>query len=369
MWFSNKHIKKHNPIKLHDLRGYVLPHAGTGYTGEIISHSLRFRPFRKIRRIYIIYYPSNDKPDVKGMHHEYYVPWKSLELFYDVEFIGININEEYRVPTVRKDELIVVSADFSHFLPLQEAINLENKAAHSIMFKELGDTDYNSVIDDKKSFHFLNLCMPNIVLQWVGRSRSSGEKGVGYLSFLIRDIPKPNGNKPNGNKPNGNKPNGMFVTAYDNDMNSRECLGEWFTNTSPWSKLRENSFVKDVLRKGSQTSRLTGGLNKDIPISHYTITYLYNDKSLEFIRGWHGLRNKAFYLSDVFLENTYEGGRWIKQSDKSWVHSLPGFNLRETFSKLQSKSGQVRVVRDKRTMKKNDIYHLYTERVVHKSVS
>jgi len=363
MWFHPKHIKKHNPIKLHDLRGYVLPHAGTGYTGEIISHSLRFRPTRKIRRIYIIYYPSQGKPDVKGMHHEYYVPWKSLELVYDVEFIGININEEYRVPIVRKDELIVVSADFSHFIPLQEAIKLENKAAHSIMFKELGDTEYNSVIDDKKSFHFLNLCMPHVVLQWVGRSRSSGEKAVGYLSFLIRDIPKPNGGKPNGGKPNG-----MFVTAYDKDMNSRECLGEWFTNTSPWSKLKENSFVKEVLRKGGQTSRLTGGLNKDIPISHYTITYLYNDNSLEFIRGWHGLRNKAFYLSDVFLENTYEGGRWIKESDKSWVQDIHGFNLRETFLKLQVKSGQV-MRRDKRTMKKNDRYHLYTERVIHVSVS
>jgi len=358
MWFSSNDIKIYDPIKLSDLRGYVLPHASTKYTGEIISHTLRFRPIHTIRRIYIIYYPATKEPDVEGMYHEYYVPWKSLELFYSCEFIGVNINEEYDIPKVKKDELIVVSADFSHFLPLQEALKLENKAAHSLMFRELGDTEYNSVIDDKKSFIQLYTWMPHVVLQWVGRTRSPGMKGVGYLSFLIRDIPKPH----------KNKPNGMFVTAYDKDMNSRECLGEWFTHTSPWAKRKENQFVNDVLRKGSQTSRLTAGANKEIPISHYTITYLYNDRSLEFIRGWHGLRKKAFYLSDVFLENTYEDGRWIKQSDKSWSQTYHDFNLRETFLQLQTKSG-LRPSGHQRTMKKNDRYHLYTERVIHKSVS
>ena len=42
MWFREKDIKKHKQIGLKDLRGYVLPHAGTEHTGNIISHTLRF---------------------------------------------------------------------------------------------------------------------------------------------------------------------------------------------------------------------------------------------------------------------------------------------------------------------------------------
>jgi len=354
MWFSSDDIKMYDPIKLSDLRGYVLPHAGTEYTGEIISHTLRFRPTRKIKSIYIIYYPATKEPDVEDMYHEYYVPLMSLQtVFGKIKYIGINVQQDYQIPKVRRDDLVVVSADFSHFLPLQEAIHLENKAAHSLMFRNLSDTKYNAIIDDRRSFSLYQMISKKTNLQWLGRSRSSGTKGVGYLSFLIRDIPKPH----------LQKPNGIFVTVYDTDMNSRECLGEWFTKARPWNKGKENQFVKEVLQKASQTSRLTGGMNLTIPISNYTITYLYKAKTNDFIRGWHGIRDKAFCLSGVFLENTYEDGRWIKESDKSWVTRGQSFNLNETFQKLQNKSGS------QKTISKHNRYHLYTERVIHKSVS
>ena len=354
MWFSPNDIQIHNPIKVSDLRGYVLPHAGTEYTGEIISHTLRFRPTHKIKRIFIIYYPATKEPDVEDMYHEYYVPLLSLQtVFGQIKYVGINVQHDYHMPKVRKDDLVVVSADFSHFLPLQEAIHLENKAAHSLMFRNLSDTNYNAIIDDRRSFSLYQMISKNTTLQWVGRSRSSGMKGVGYLSFLIRDIPKPH----------LQKPNGMFVTVYDKEMNSRECLGEWFTKNRPWNKRKENQFVKEVLQKASQTSRLTGGMDLGIPVTNYTITYLYMDRRNGFIRGWHGLRETAFYLSHIFLENTYEDGRWIKKSDKSWETQGQSFNLKETFQKLQNKSGS------QKTISKHNRYHLYTERVIHKSVS
>ena len=86
-----------------------------------------------------------------------------------------------------EDSLIVVSADFSHFLPMGEAIKKENCAAHSIMHRHL-DLLCSNVIDHKRSFNKLySMVLENVILQWVGRTRSLGEKGVGYLSFLIRE--------------------------------------------------------------------------------------------------------------------------------------------------------------------------------------
>jgi len=356
-WFDTKDLVKHKVIKLSDLHGYVLPHAGTKYTGEIISHTLRFRSTKKIKTIYILYYPSQDKPNVKDMYHEYYVPMMSLRYFFNgIKCIGINLREvNYVIPTFNNSSLYVVSADFSHFLPMNKAIELENKAAHSLMFRKLEDTEYNRVVDDTISFNNLYSIIPkSYQLQWVGRSRSVGDKGVGYLSFLIRESPKPN----------IHKPDGMFVTVYDKDMNSRECLGEWFIHKK-WSSQFEQDFIQDVLYKARTTSRLTGGINTDIPITNYTITYLYKDKTLYFIRGFHGIKKDSFYLSDVFLENTYENGKWIQREDVSWLSNKNmNFDLLETFQKLSSKAGKY----NKKTLKKRNKYQLYTERVLHQSI-
>ena len=64
MWFNEKHLQKYTKIKINDLCGYVLPHAGTLHTGHIISHTLRFRPNRKISKIIILYYPSSIIPNI-----------------------------------------------------------------------------------------------------------------------------------------------------------------------------------------------------------------------------------------------------------------------------------------------------------------
>lgn len=357
MWFQNTDIKLYKTIKISDLKGYVLPHAGTKYTGGIISHSLRFKPTQKIRKIYIIYYPSTNAPNIKDMYHEYYVPFMCLKLFFNVEYVGINLKLDEPVLRVKKDELVVVSADFSHFLPFQEAIHLENKAAHSLMFRDLSETDYNSIIDDSISFQYLYKYIPlNFQLQWIGRTRSNGIKGVGYLSFLIRNKPKPS----------MNKPDGIFVTIYDSEMNSRECLGEWFTHNI-WNKRWENNFVKQVINQAESTSRLTSGQNKNIPIKGYTITYLYKTKSKKFIRGYHGIKKGAFYLSDVFLENTFGDGRWITNLDNQWNEETNEFNMNETFAKLQEKS--LTHNRQKKTLNKNPRYQLYYERVLYQLIS
>ena len=366
MWFNKTDLQHHSIITVNDLYGYVLPHAGTKYTGHIISHTLRFRPTKKIKQIIILYYPSSSTPTItinetnneltESYFHEYYVPWKSINhIFNDttIEYIGININtlinklngKENFINLKNKlnleHTLLVVSADFSHFLPFDEAIELENKAAHSLMFRNLKSSPSIDIVDDVKTFRLLYKLLPKKCnLQWVGRNRSSGERGVGYLSFLIREKPIL--------KPimsiiatKTNLPDGMFVTAYDTTMNTRECLGQWFNNNyknKSWNTFSEYNLVEKVIRLAKTTSRLTGGKNINIPVLYYTITYLYKDTQNEFIRGWHGILYNAFYLSDVFLENTFNNGTWITNEDTMWQKGTQ-FDLTETFQKLNSKAG------------------------------
>ena len=64
MFFNKKNLFKHKPIYLEDLHGYILPHAGTEYTGNIISHTLRFRPKKDFNKIFILYLPSHEKPNI-----------------------------------------------------------------------------------------------------------------------------------------------------------------------------------------------------------------------------------------------------------------------------------------------------------------
>ena len=61
-------------------------------------------------------------------------------------------------------------------------------------------------------------------------------------------------------------------------MNSRECLGEWFNHSKKYSKSIENNLKHKVIKLGQENSRLTGGRNKHLSITHYSITYLYKDK-------------------------------------------------------------------------------------------
>jgi hypothetical protein len=372
MWFDTRHLKYKNPILLEDLHGYVLPHAGTEFTGSIISHTLRFRPMKKIKKIIIIYYPTSKEPDVDDKYyHEYYVPWQSLLTILGPDYIyeGYDIGKD-KIPLLElKDSLFVVSADFSHFLPFQKAIDIENKAAHSLMFKELL---YQQVVDDLKTFKILFDTIPAFwQLQWIGRDRSNGLKAVGYLSFLIREIPKVLNNV-----------DGLFVTVYDKSMVARECQGKWFSSIKKWSLLEENKLINEVIALGETTSRLTGGLNRETPLTHYTLTYLYKDTVNPFIRGWHGIFQKAFYLPEVFLENTFTNGKWITSNDTTWPVGESKFVLTETLQHLRKKAGYLVGGKLKRSVKKyqkkrktikyihsimkgSSSYTLYSSRVAH----
>lgn len=353
MYFDKQYIQKHKTIKINDLYGYVLPHASVKYCGEIISHTLRFLPKRKIKNIILIYYPTGDI-DINGKYyHEFYVPYMSLKMFFpNVKFINFNLKEKDSLEFKKnlkkinnlsiKNTLYVVSADFSHRLTLQEAIEKENCSAKALSFRNLDENlECLKIVDDVISFEFLFQILPkNFYLDWIGRTRSDGERGIGYLTFLIKK-------KKNKYK----KPDAFFVTVYDVKMNARECQG----NLNEWNEKLESELIEKVKYLSETTSRLTGGVNKDIPTKFYTITYMYKEpRNRKFIRGYHTIKKDAVYLSEVFLENTYENGKWIKSTDIEWNHNNNNFKLNNTFNKLSLKSGKFN---NKKTKKRN--YTLY----------
>ena len=74
-WFSKNDLEKNKPnsfITIDKLYGYILPHAGTKYTGNIISNTLRFKPNNKIKNIYIFYYPSSKSPNINNTYYHDY---------------------------------------------------------------------------------------------------------------------------------------------------------------------------------------------------------------------------------------------------------------------------------------------------------
>ena len=354
-WFHQSHLKLNKKIIIDDLHGYVLPHASTKYTGHILSHTLRFQPKKHFNHINIIYYPAYDEENIidndgQKYYHEYYVIWKTLAYVIKnfwklpnankIKFKGFNVREnpDINIPHMhshKNTDLIIVSADFSHFKEMHEALALENCAAHSLMHRKY-DTDCNHVVDHIKSFELLYRTIPNtFMLQWVGRTRSDGVKGVGYLSFLIRNhiLARDKGNA-----------DGVFVTAYDDNMIARECLGEWFTkkDTSKNKKVSEHNLINKVINLAKTSSRLTGGRSIRVDGDYYyTITYLYKDhintKLHNFIRGWHGIMHNAFYLPDVMLENTFNNGTWITHHNHTWKRGNK-FNIKQTLRKLTHKA-------------------------------
>ena len=358
MWYRKKDLKYHQSIVSKNLHGFVLPHAGTEYTGAIISHTLRFKPQKQFTTVVIIYYPVSKKPNVfQKYYHEYYVPMKCLKhailhfwnIKRNIKFQGVNVATQTMPPTLdQASTLYIVSADFSHYLSLQSAIELENKAAHSLLFRQFSNPTFMNVVDHPASFKALYSSVPKSWnLQWIGRTRSPGEKGVGYLSFLLKSQPIIQQDK---------KPiHGIFVTAFDKHMNYRECQGSWFYE-KPWSKQKETNLITKVLKLATTTSRLTNGQYRDIPLSHYTITYLFLSKK-KFIRGHHGIKYNSFYLPDILLENTFTNGSWITPKDTEW--KFGNFRMNETLQKLNTKSGF------------NDTslhYQLYDTEVVHHKI-
>ncbi|MBD23881.1 MAG: hypothetical protein CMG46_02595 [Candidatus Marinimicrobia bacterium] len=334
MWFSKKDINISTIIPLNDIKGYVLPHASTKYTGDIISHTLRFKPKFRFNKVKIIYYPSSIKPNVRNTYHEYYVPYNCIRYVIEtywkikrgIDYSGYNVLNGIDSIQYEPNCLYIVSADFSHYLPLQKAISLENRAAHALLHQYINNASYLDTVDHIDSFRTLYNIInnQNIYLQWIGRTRSPGIEAVGYLSFILRQSEH-------------YEPDGLFVTAYDRNMNQRECLGIWF-DKNQWNQRLEDNKVKEVIKKAKTTSRLTNGKFINIPITHYTVTYLYEDLDNSFIRGWHGIRYNAFYLPNVILENTYNNGKWIDFNDIEWSIGS-NFNMNETLTQLTIKGG------------------------------
>jgi len=378
-WFNKNDIKIHHLLRdpfSNNIKGYVLPHAGTKYSGEILSHTLRFFPINYFTTIVIIYYPANSSENViisetEKYYHEYYVIMKTLDYvckkywnYGNKNFVGINLlkNVDGAHLTNLDNCLLIVSADYSHFLPMQEAIKLENCAAHALMHKYFpSHLKCIDVIDDVKSFKLMYDYLPtDYNLQWIGRTRSPNLHGVGYLSFLIKKPQKPE---------NFRLPHGMFVTAYDINMVQRECLGEWFTKSYSYNKTIEQNLISKVLSLAKTTSRLTGGNHTNISVSHYTITYLYRSSRKKFIRGYHGIKSDAFYLPDVMLENTYDNGLWIQNYDSFWKQGKV-FNIKYTLNNLKSKAKLYtkKTLKLKTFNKYNPYYTLYYSDVIHHKI-
>ena len=158
-WFNGDNIEKKEPIFINDLNGYSLPHAGTEFTGRIISDTLRFRPVKRFKNIVIIYLPATELPDINDKYyHEYYVPMMSLKLFYPKKkYIGFNVLKDHKKKLKgfnKSNSLFIISSDSSHWLEMEEALPLENCSAQSICFKELKNNECIKVIDDVRSFRF-----------------------------------------------------------------------------------------------------------------------------------------------------------------------------------------------------------------------
>lgn len=212
-WFSVKDISSHIPPRsTDDITGYVLPHAGTKYTGDIIRHTLQFQPsnLKEIRRVYIYYYPANRSPDVflretAGVsgdideqddriiissnrslkcHHELYVPFRTMLYYFrywrmtnidQIQFIPVNVRgRSVKVTATRRENITaarnqtskltrtsrtrtmtrnngsfyIISADFSHHKPFQYAIAAENKAAHAIVTGSLSPSASAVYLDE-----------------------------------------------------------------------------------------------------------------------------------------------------------------------------------------------------------------------------
>ena len=290
--FASSSTHYDSTVELDDICGYVLPHAGTKYTSDIIQHTFRFRPINieVVKRVYIYYYPANEKPDVilrrgdttanndddiirsslsytaSACHHELYVPFRTILHYFrqwnvnttGITFIPVNIRDvftgrngrgdrtrtfrqnksrilpqrsvKYRAAFARNSNFYIISADFSHHKPFQYAIPAENKAAHAIVTGSLNSRNGSSTSHDAS---YLNEIDDTRTFRAFMRQHPN-------LSFQWIGRTRSPGESAVGYltflirsvfQPSKSKSpiDGIFVTCYDSHMNARECLGEWFS--------------------------------------------------------------------------------------------------------------------------------------------
>lgn len=336
MWFETQHLQRHQPVVTEDMLGVALPHAGTAHCGHVLSHTLRFRPRVVPLKFVLLYLPAQRTPDADSeaptwlapqhRHHEVVVPllamlhlWpstvKASWTFYDVS---------RDIPRGMTGTFVVVSSDWSHFRQFSAVRHAEDAAASALTHGSFIRPD---IVDSLPAFRFGTL--PHTSWQWVGRSRSVGMRGVGYLSFLLRRDPV---------SLRGTV--GFFVTGYGPSFQARECLGEYEDVTLRGLR----TLVQKVRRlAATQSPRLSPHAKAiDARDVNMVVSLLYPSKLTQFIRGWHTVRAcGATYLSNVFLEHTHESGIWMDATYDTWVppyHQLQ-FDMKHTLKQLMLKAG------------------------------
>ena len=342
-WVNYSYLTRLPTIEIEGLAGYVLPHAGTKHSGELMSNILRFQnpawtsskvdPLN-VRIIYSRSISSEDplncnETSTQGIIHEFCVPKQSL--VYLLPNFNINVNTSFSDP-----DILVLSADFSHYEPFQIALKKESKAATAILFDKY-DHPVMDVVDTKEVFKeaynkWISKKNKEYVWNWVGRSRSKGTHAVGYLGFLLlpRTPPK--------------SVHGFFITAYDSNFNHLECLGKFY-DSKPVSSRPGTSVQDDVAELKTKVqllapkSRLHPDLKGSVA-SYMSCTYLTREpRHTVFIPGFHGIRTEAFYLSNVILEHYHASGTKILPTDTEYIRGLPSdFDLHEVSENLALKA-------------------------------
>ena len=348
-WFHSEDLlassstRDESTVEVDDVYGYVLPHAGTKYTSDIIQHTFRFRPINieVIKRVYIYYYPANEKPDVilprgdttgnndddiirsalsasaSACHHELYVPFRTILHYFrqwnvnttSITFIPVNIRRDfiarrgggcktrtfrqnktripqrsvkYRATVGTNRNFYIISADFSHHKPFQYAIPAENKAAHAIVTGSLNSRNGSSTSHDASYLNEIDNA--RTFRAFMRRHPNLSFQWIGRTRSpgesavgYLSFLIRPAFQPSKGETPI----DGIFVTCYDAGMNARECLGEWFSGgvrSAAWSREFEDEFIRNVKGKAQTESRLTGGKGTNIPITRCVVTYLFKDR-------------------------------------------------------------------------------------------
>ena len=348
-WFSPRDLPLHprRRTTVDGMRGISLPHAGTRHCGHVLAHALRFVPPAMPTRIVVVYQPVSPTPNVLKEHtrnahrgfplpaehayHEALVPvYAMCTLWPEVRgaswaFVNVNAREPpppHDEADTEEGAFVVVSCDWSHHLPMNEAMPLEDRAVVALQHGKLDSAAARAAMDSVGAFKVAQQIRPNpgpFVWQWVGRSRSGGERGVGYLAFLLRRTDVEGASK-------------YFVSAYDEEFRLRECLGTSGTSGKNPTQAELRDLMRRVARSGS---RARPRLNRDLGpgrVPYLTVTAMYDDEPApgagaavvenEFIRGWHSVSAcGATYVASVFLKHVFEGGGWIHADATKWHSS------------------------------------------------
>ena len=338
MWFNRNDLMRRPRIPTDGMCGISIPHAGTAHCGAALSHALRFVPTKMPSEVTLVYEPATDAPDAveerppevhvptKHAYHEVIVPLRAMLWLWPEMTVAkwsfVNARARKSRGAAHRHSFTIVSCDWSHKLPLQQAVYLENRAVKSLLFDNLHSDAARVAIDSPGAFQQTPV---GAHWEWIGRSFSSGANPVGFMSLILRK-----------RRP-VQRAYGYFVTAYDDAYRARECLGE-MGNPSV-ATLRE--LTQRVIRLASQQApRLDRSLEAS-PVRHVLVTELHHTSPGErFVRGLHSASAcGATYISTVFLEHVMENGTWIAPTQTRWTGTRGPWSFGPTLRRLAKKGG------------------------------